>query len=292
MKNLVIILCSMWVLSSIAGEKIDKKLEVSATGLVEIHNTRGKIELQGWDKNVVNIKGELDNMTEKFVFSHSDEKTLIKVVLPKSYSTSKRSRGSKLKIFVPLQVAVQINGVSTDVEISNVQGGVEINTVSGDAELKNIAKRTYINSVSGDVNLKDIKDRIEISTVSGNVKASVSATKIAIAGVSSDITVKASSFDTAKIVTVSGDAHLHGTLLADGDVKMTNVSGDSYFHVGGELDARITLETGPGGDIVNKYSSDKPTSSFIGSESLKFTSGKGNGTVRMHTVSGSIGLRK
>ncbi|MCF6194184.1 MAG: DUF4097 family beta strand repeat-containing protein [Kangiellaceae bacterium] len=292
MKKLVILLCSMWTLSSIAGEKIDKQLDVSATGEVEIHNTRGKIELQGWDKNVVRVKGELDNMTEKFVFNHNDGKTLIKVVLPKSYSTSKRSRGSKLKIFVPLQVALYINGVSTDLDISNVQGGVEINTVSGDAVLKNIAKRTYINSVSGDVDLNDVKGRIEISTVSGDVKAKVTATKISIAGVSSDITVKASSFDTAKIVTVSGDAHFYGSLLADGDLRMNNVSGDSFFHVRGELDARITLETGPGGDIVNKYSSDKPTSSFIGSESLKFTSGEGSGTVRMHTVSGSIGLKK
>jgi len=292
MKKLLIILCSMWVLSSIAGEKIDKQLDVSATGEVEIHNTRGKIEVQGWEKNVVSVKGELDNMTEKFVFSHKDGKTLIKVVLPKSYSTSKRSKGSKLKIFVPLRVAVNLNGVSTDLEIVNVQGGVEINTVSGNAELKNIAKRTYINSVSGDIDLKNIKGRIEISTVSGNVKASVSATKIAVAGVSSDITVKATSFDSVKIVTVSGDAHLHGSLLADGDVKMNNVSGDSFFYVAGELDARITLETGPGGDIVNKYSSDKPTSSFIGSETLKFTVGEGNGTVRMHTVSGTIGLRK
>jgi len=291
-KKLIVLLCSLLVLPVVAGEKIDKTLDVSATGEVEIHNTRGKIELKGWDKNQVSVKGELDKLTEKFVFTHSDGKTLIKVILPDSHSTSKRSRGSKLKIFVPLKVAVQLNGVSTDLVISNLHGGVDINSVSGDVELSNIGKRTYVNNVSGDIDLKEVSGRIEISTVSGDVEADVSATKIFVAGVSSDINVKTVEFETAKITTVSGNANLRGTLLEGGDVKMNNVSGDSLFYVSGQLDARVTLETGPGGDVVNNYSSDRPTSSFIGSELLKFTSGEGSGSIRMYTVTGTIGLRK
>ena len=99
----------------IAGEKIDKSLEVSAKGKVEIHNNRGEIVVSGWDKNEVSVKGELDDLTEKFIFSSDKDKTIIKVVLPDRNSNSKSGRGSNLEIFVPNNTSVQFGGVATNV---------------------------------------------------------------------------------------------------------------------------------------------------------------------------------
>lgn len=274
-----------------AGDKIDRTIDASANGEVEIHNNRGDIIVKGWDKNQVSVKGELDDLTKKFVFVQNEHRTIVKVILPKNNYSSKSGQGSDLRVFIPMNSNLIFNGIATDVEIENIQGGVDLNSVSGDLEVKNVNKRTYVNSVSGNIDLKDIDGSIEISTVSGDVKANVSARRIAISGVSSDLTVKTNGIQHAKISCVSGDAKLYGQLENDGEIKMNNVSGDSLFYVKGTLDARVVLETGPGGNIVNGYSKDKPSRSFIGSEKLKFTSEDGSGEVRMYTVSGKVGLK-
>ncbi len=275
-----------------AGEKVDKVLDMTGHGEVEIHNNRGVIVLEGWDKEQVSIKGELDDLTEKFVFVSKGTKTIIKVVLPDRNTHSRSGRGSNLKIYVPINVSVQFGGVATDLEFSKINGGVDISSVSGSITLKDIKKRAYINSVSGNIQLNNISGSLEVSTVSGDVEANVSTDKLTIGGVSSNITVKTDNIEFAKLSTVSGDTRLYGKLAKDGEIKLGNVSGDSHFYVKGELNARVDLDTGPGGDVVNQYSDDKPVSSFIGSEKLKFTAGNGDGLIRMSTVSGEIGLKR
>ncbi len=292
MKTILVLALSMVSIAAIAGEKIDKTLEVARTGEVEIHNNRGSIVLQGWDKNQVTVKGELDDLTQKFIFVSEGDKTIIKVVLPDRNTHSRSGSGSALKIFVPIDVSVQFGGVATDLNFSKVNGGVDISSVSGSITLSKISKRAYINSVSGNIKLNDVAGSVEVSTVSGDVDAKVLAKKLIISGVSSNITVKTDNIELAKLSTVSGDTKLYGQLEKDGEVKLGNVSGDSYFYVKGDLNARVDLDTGPGGNVTNQYSDDKPASSFIGSEKLKFTAGNGDGLIRMSTVSGAIGLKR
>jgi len=275
-----------------AGEKVDKTLDVADKGEVEISNSRGNIEVTGWDKNKISVKGELDDLTERFIFTTSGNKTLIKVELPDRSTSSRSGDGSNLKIFVPLKFSVQFGGIATDITISNIESKVDVNSVSGDIELDKIDSRTYINSVSGNIDLKNINGAIEISTVSGDVKAMVSSTNIFVSGVSSDISVKTDKIESAQISTVSGDSSLTGYLVNDGSVKLSNVSGNSHFMVKSDLNADVLLDTGPGGDVKNKYSDDKAERSFIGSEKLKFTAGNGNGLVRMSTVSGEVIISK
>jgi len=292
MKKLFVLIFSLFSITTFAGEKIDKKLDVLAQGEIEIHNNRGEITLKGWDKNQVSVKGELDDLTEKFVFTSEKGKTLIKVILSETNVHARSGDGSNLKIFVPYELAVQFGGVATDLDLSQLRAGVDINSVSGDVELNKVDGRVYINSVSGNIKLNGLKGQLEISTVSGDVDAKVSSKQLSISGVSSDIEVKTGEFEMAKLATVSGDSKLYGQLQSDGEIRLSSVSGNGYFYVDGELNAKVVLDTGPGGDVVNQLSDDKPTSSFIGSEKLKFTAGNGNGVIRMSTVSGNIGLKK
>lgn len=292
MKNLILVLLLVFASITIAGEKINKSLDVSPDGEVEIHNNRGNIKITGWDKNQVVVKGELDDLTEKFIFSSEGNKTIIKVILPNRNVNRHSGEGSKLTIFVPENVFVQFGGVATYLDFSKINGGIEVNSVSGDVKIGDSKKRAYINSVSGKIDITGFSGNLKISTVSGDINATVSAKKIDINGVSSNISVKTDNIDIADISTVSGYTDLYGHLNENGDISLSNVSGDSYFYVTGELNARISLDTGPGGDVINKYSDDKVTSSFIGSEKLKFTAGNGEGLIRMSTVSGEIGLKR
>lgn len=290
MKKLISLFIVSFSLNILAGDKVDQSLDVKSDGFVEIHNVRGEIDIVGWSNSQVKVTGTLDDITEKFIFSTDDGHTIIKIKLPRN-SHNKSRGGSNLKIMVPVASRVSFSGVATDLDVEYIDGGIDINSVSGDINVNGVKKRTYINSVSGEIELKSLEGSLEVSTVSGDLKAFADCKRVSVSGVSADINLSLRKIESAHLSTVSGDTKIIGLLVDDGELKLSTVSGDAFYHVNGELNARIAMETAPGGDITNNYSEDKPKSSFINSHSLRFTSGNGDGTIRMSTVSGNIGLK-
>ena len=291
MKKLISLLILSISMVAIAGDKVDQSLEVEPTGKVEISNVRGEIDVTGWSKDQVKFTGTLDDLTEKFIFTSENGHTLIKVKLPRN--THNRSRdGSKLKVMVPQASKVSFSGVATDLKFLNIAGGLEVNSVSGDIELKEIKGSTYINSVSGNLVLEKLEGRLDISTVSGDLKANVDSRKLNISSVAADLAISVNQIESANISNVSGDSNISGMLNDDGELKMSSVSGEAFYHVKGELSADITMETAPGGDITNEISDHQPKSTFINSHHLRFSVGGGDATIRMTTVSGDIGIKR
>jgi len=291
MNKLMTLCVFCFSLNVMAGEKVDKSIKAQAKGFVEIHNVRGEIDIVGWAKSEIKVTGTLDDMTEKFIFTSSDGHTSIKVKLPRN--SHNRSRGgSDLKIMVPEGSKVNFSGVATDLSAKNIVGGIDVNSVSGDIDVSNSAGRTYINSVSGELKLEALQGTLEVSTVSGDLDAQVDCKTLSVSAVSAEVRLNLKQIKSARLSTVSGDINIAGELINDGELKMSSVSGDAFFHVRGELNAQISMETAPGGNITNQYSDDKAKSSFINSHNLRFTAGNGDGVIRMSTVSGNIGLKK
>ncbi|PJF34086.1 MAG: hypothetical protein CUN57_00460, partial [Phototrophicales bacterium] len=234
-----------------AGEKVDRSLEVKPDGHIEIHNVRGEITITGWDKPEVKVKGTLDDLTEKFIFEERSGHTVIKVELPDN--TSLRSgEGSNLEIWLPQSASVDFNGVATDLKVTRVKGKLEVNTVSGDLRLEDLGKDLYVNSVSGDVELKGAHGRIEMQTVSGDIVARVSAEQINVNGVSADVTITNDVLSQGKLSTVSGDIKITSGLKNDANLEINTVSGDGIWYVVGDVSARISMETAPGGTVINE----------------------------------------
>jgi len=290
MKKLISLVLISLSFSTFAGDKVDKEIAAQADGAVEIHNVRGEIKITGWDQPKVKVVGTLDDLAEEFVFTSKGSKTLVKVKLPRNSRHHNRD-GSKLTINVPQGSEVAFFGVATDLSISKIDGGLDIKSVSGDIFINETKGRTNINSISGILKLKDVVGTLEVSTISGDLDADVSCDKVKVSGVSADLKVKMDNIQSANVSNVSGDTTVTGVLSSDGELNLGSVSGKAVYLVDGELDAKVSMETAPGGDIVNDYSDDKPISSFINSQNLKFTAGKGQGRVKMSTVSGDVGLK-
>jgi len=290
MKQFISLFLISFSFSTLAGDKVEQSIDAQADGIVEIHNVRGKITVTGWDKNQVKVSGILDDLAEEFIFKSEGDRTIIKVKLPRNSRFHNRD-GSQLTIMLPLQSKLSFSGVATDLDVSLVEGGVDINNVSGDIMVQKSKGRTYINSVSGQLKLRDITGSMEVSTVSGDLDADVNCEKVSVSGVSADLIVKLQDIESANVSNVSGDTEVFGALKNNGELKLSSVSGEAFYFVKGQLDARVAMETAPGGDIVNEYSDDKPISSFINSHNLRFTAGSGSGVIRMSTVSGNVGLK-
>ncbi len=273
-----------------SANTVDETLDAEGVKSVSIHNVRGKIDVTGAEVSQVAVKGNIDEIAEEFIFRREGDSIVIKVELPKN----KRMRGhsgSSLSITVPQELKVRFDGVATDIDVKNITGGVELTTVSGNVEVNNVEPSTYLNSVSGNIKVVNARGPFEVSTVSGDLTASVKSEVIEINAISADVNVVTEQVKMLKVSNVSGDVIVKGAFLKDAQAKMSCVSGETIFEVIGELNAIVNLQTGPGGDIVNTITQDKPKVSFIQDKSLRFTAGDGNGSVKMSTVSGTIGVK-
>lgn len=290
-------------------ESINETKKVSADGFVSIQVTRGDLKITGWDRDEIEVTGLLDEKTREFIFEVNGDETEIIVRLPRHLSGWSMDNGSDLKIFVPVGNNVAVRGVSTDIDIRNLQSGVEVNDVSGDLTVSHVDRGVDLTTVSGEINLRNATGRIRVRTVSGDIESrhalgpgsyrSVSGSidirdggsEIDLETVSGDIDVNANEILELSGHSVSGDIDITASLTAEGTVDLRTISGSIDLNLPSDTNARFDLDAGSGGQIRNRLTKDKPkTSRYSRDSSLRFIMGEGAGEVILSTASGRIVL--
>jgi uncharacterized protein YdeI (BOF family) len=298
-------------LSAIAdGRKsVNETKQVSPDGFVSIHVTRGDLNVAGWDRDVIEITGLLDEQTREFIFEVDGDQTEIRVRLPGHLSGWSSNSGSDLRIFVPVGNNVNVRGVSTDVDVRNLHSGLEVNDVSGDMTVSNVDRGADLTTVSGEISLRNATGKIRVRSVSGDIESrnavgpgsyhSVSGSidvngagsEIDVETVSGEIDVRATEIMELSGHTVSGDIDITTSLVADGTVDLRTISGTIDLDLPSDTNARFDVMTGSGGTIRNRLTDAKPrVSKYSRDSSLRFTMREGDGEVILSTSSGRIVL--
>ncbi|MFQ6370909.1 DUF4097 family beta strand repeat-containing protein [Shewanella sp. YIC-542] len=292
-----------------AAEQVDKTAELAPGSKLDIHIQRGDVQIHGWDKAQVAIKGTLDELSEGLVFSRDGSRFVIKDKLPDSYS-GHDEQGSRLTIYLPMQVNANIKGVSANYLLEHLKGEVNTGNVSGDINSQGLQGELNIKTVSGNIRAKDNSGQIEMESVSGDIDdqgssgniryrlvsgdltADIQARSVSADLVSGSATLQLQQADNLNLRSVSGDlqvtlqslttkAHL-GSVNADIDLIFTQVP-----------DAAFNIKGGPGGNIHNTLTDDKPTiSQYTRNQRLKFQSGSGKADIDINTISGDISLKQ
>jgi len=273
----------------IAGDDVDQSRDVPGDSYVEVVNVRGNIDIAGWDRDVVRVSGELDDLAEGLVFEVSDKRVLIEVKLP--HRDVNWGDGSNLEIRVPTSARVDFRGVSTDLDASSLEGGLRVRSVSGDVRAKDLAGQVIISTVSGEIRAGDITGECRLKTISGEIDLDCDCRTVDVDTVSGDIDVDLQKFTSLRATAVNGDVEIRGQLVDAGEIDMNSVNGDLAVVLARPVDAFVSAETGPGGDISNRMTGDKPVKRFPASMALETVSGDGNGRIKMRTVNGDISLR-
>lgn len=292
--------------NSYAGERIDESLSASGLSLVNIENMRGAVKIIGHDNDEVSVSGELGDKVERFIFEKSGNTLEVKVQY-RSTRYSNNSDGSRFTVAMPKSLSVNFEGVSTSVEVSDLNSHIEVKTVSGDIRANQLNDNIELSSVSGDIDSRDLAGKIRLSTISGKIddrnssgrlrlkavsgdlETRSSAQQVSLSVVSGDIEFELGEVEELAIASVSGDASGSLTLLNHGDVKVSGVSSDIELAFENEVNADFRLHASAGGDIVNRITKDKATRAKYGpSSKLSFTAGNGTGSVRGNVVSGEI----
>ena len=277
----------LMTLPALADQDVDRTLDASPDGTVEISNVAGSIEVSGWSQNSVRVQGTLGDDVEELIFERDGDEVLIKVKVPRNHG---RDIESDLVINVPAQSSLDISGVSADIDVDGVAGEQSLATVSGDVVTKAVAMDVEAASVSGDVEVSGVgaDAETEAATVSGDVTLSGVAGSVEAASVSGDVSVVNGSFERAYLESVNGDLLYEAELRAGGRLGMESVNGTVEVEFRNEISARFDIETF-NGSIKNCFGP-KPerTSRYSPGLELSFTHGDGDGRVEIETLNGSV----
>ncbi len=270
-----------------AGEAVDKTLAVKADGLVRIDNVRGRIEVQGWDRSEVTVKGTLDDMTKTFTFETSGSTTTVKVETPDNLNHGK---GSDLVIHVPSASRVRVELVSADLTMQALHGGVDGKTVSGEIEARDLSGTIVIGSVSGGISVTGAAGPTTFNSVSGAIEAQTDAEQIKISTVSGDARVRSNArLKELTLHSVSGNLDVNSDLAEGAQVKGSTTSGFMRLTVNPDVGAVVDLRTTSSG-IKNLLSGDRPTHEMSGGGELDATIGDGSGVIELTSISGRLEL--
>lgn len=294
----------------LAGEHIDKILEVDENQSILVSVKSEHIVLRGWDKNQFHVKGELNDATVEYDFEKQGNVAVFIAHSKKSFfgGSSNARANTSLEIFVPAGADLRIDNVNGNNEIKKLTGPAAISSVNGDITISKIQKNVSLNTVNGSIYAKKINGSLTANTVGGDISAQKIDGDITSSSVNGQITLDTQSPKTT-VNTVNGDIDLNllstqslnidsvnakiavtSKLEPNASVRINTVNGkiDTTFL---DLDsAKVNVETM--GSIDNQLSNDQVQKAKYGPNRwLNIKLGDGDSNIDLNAVSGNISLK-
>ncbi|MFT6142082.1 MAG: hypothetical protein ACJAXN_003325 [Psychromonas sp.] len=275
-----------------AGEEVEKSIQVPANGHVFINNARGDVDVIGWDKDKILVRGELAHDNQELLLKNKGEKTFIKVNIGKgshrgnSYSMG----GTDLQIFIPKNARLHFKGIDTDFTIESLFAKVNGSTINGELLLKNVHSKISVSSITGDINVRDSSGSLHVESMRGDVNVEGEYDDVYIQSVAGDIWADISHINKLRSNNVAGSTMVEGHLINEASIELASVNGDIDYNVTGMLNAECEITSQFGGEINNNLTDDLPKKSQMQARQLRFVSGDGSGSVVMKTIVGTINI--
>ncbi len=289
-KSIMTVLACLLSVTAFA-EEVDRTIDASSDGNVNISNISGSVTINGWTRNSVEVTGTLGRNVEELILERDGDDIVIKVKVPKHGG---RGIESDLRISVPQDSSLDVGTVSADIDVSDVNGEQSLHTVSGDVTTEYTGGRMSAESVSGDVEISgDNSDgEVEASTVSGDVTLFRVSGEIEASTVSGSVVVDEGSIDRADLGTVNGEIIFQAEFRDGGKLSIETVNGDVDVDFVGKVSARFEIDTFNGG-IRNCFGPKaERTSKYAPGWELEFTEGDGDGRVEISTLNGGVNICK
>jgi hypothetical protein len=239
---------------AVAGQVVDRTATLPAGGEVDVEMIAGTIRIIGQGGSEVTLTGTIGDGSE-LEFDADAEGVFIEVAPIEGRDEDMES--SDLEIRLPSGARIEVELISGNVEVSEVDGALDIEVISGNIELR------CAPSV------------LDVETISGNVV-------IVSGGVLRDGDIEA----------VSGEVEIETSLGSDSSLDIETVSGNVTLMLTGDASASFDLETF-NGDIRTDFGYEaKKSSPHLPAQELSFTLGSGAGDVSIETINGTIRIKK
>ncbi len=279
--------------TSFAGEPIKESADLKADGRLIVSNVGGLVEITGWNRNRVEVTGELGDDSE-LIFDKSGNSVRVEVESTKRKRRWGDSDDTELYIRVPRNARVTATTVSAELSVNDVEGVLRLQTVSGNLEATVAGQDAQIKTVSGEIDVTGDGrgTTIELKSVSGDIDGTGLAGEIVAGSVSGDVELEAEDFSRLKLNSVSGDLELSGNLVTGGRISAESVSGEIVLRLQSLYNTEYFLESFSGSITPILGYKPQRRSRYAPGERLEIIEGDGASRVSVETMSGDIDIEQ
>jgi hypothetical protein len=266
------------------SQQVNEHRPLNANGEISLNNMTGTVVVSAWDKNEVDVTGELDGDSDHLEISGDAGHLSIDTRSPKRLHGSV---SADLHLMVPAGAKLTVETISADVSVNGARGPVKVNTVSGDVGLAVTAPSVSVQTVSGDVILQGSSPDTTARSVSGDLRLTGLQGALDAETVSGNLDVVGTRFAVLKLKSTSGDVHLDVSFSDKAKVTGETLSGDITMLVPADLSGTGTLKSFSGEAICDKTPVE--ASSSPGSKKRQYVWGNGKGVeMELSSFSGDI----
>ncbi len=271
-----------------AGRTIEERRPADPQGEVEIVNVSGKIEVTGWDRSEVEVRGSVGEGVERVDVMSGGTRTSIHVVSRAMHGWGSDGE-AHLVIHVPARSMVSASLVSADFNTSGLTGDLKLQAVSGNVSGE-AGGDIRASTVSGDVRLTaHAAKTVEIKTISGDIQLMGGVGDVDITTVSGSATLELGEVSRGRFKAVSGDLTAQLAVAPDAQIEGESVSGDVSMTFAGSPAAQFDVQSFAG-DIKNCFGPKAAESRYGPGSRLQFKNGEGHAQVQIRTKSGDVRL--
>ena len=282
-----------------AATPISESRALNAAGQVHIENVKGRIVVRTWAKAQVQVTGTLGKGVEKLSITGDAQSLNIEVKYPNSRAgwnlwgrDDNRTEPTNLEITLPQRASVDIDSVSSTVDVQQVAGRkLAVSSVSGNIVVTASSPgEASFENVSGDTVLRITSNKVRVESVSGDVKLQGGlAGDVQMESVSGNILLAARALDRLDVSTVSGDAVLSTALKPTGSIKAETLSGGLDLNLPRTVSAKLHAETFSGDINIPNGRVDREEHGP--GKSLDTQFGDGQGQIRLESFSGDVRVK-
>jgi len=298
------VLASMAVaVAALADTAIDEVRNAGPKDNVEISNVKGRIEVEGWDKNEVRVTGTLGKNVERLEFERDGDDTEIRVV---KSGNGWRMGESNLVIRLPFgnevriecgSGSIEVNGIKADLDLESISGSVRAVNCEGDIEAQSTSGSVKVLSSKGDVKAESVSGSVEVEgdfgeveakSVSGSVRVKTVRDEVRARSISGSVEVVALSPRDVECESNSGSVTYNGGLAPNAKLQASSHSGSVKLHLPADVSARVRAETFSGSinNQINNIEAERPQRGPGASMNGKF--GDGSADINANSFSGSV----
>jgi DUF4097 and DUF4098 domain-containing protein YvlB len=274
-------------LAALADRSVSEHAAMAADGTLDVSTVAGEVSILGWDRNEVDVKGEIGNH-QHLDFSADGEHTRVEV---RWEGDSHENEDTDLVIHVPATSRVRASTVSADLRARDITNELELQTVSGDIEAEVHAADADVGTISGTIEISGHNEAgtLRLNLVSGDAWVRDIAGNLNVRTVSGDLNIRAGKLQRVRVDTTSGDVQMRGELEDEGRLEIDSTSGDLRLELCGKPQAQYELSSFSG--EIEAFDRRGEQRSHRGPTSeLRFKVGSGAGLVQINTLSGEIFL--
>ena len=258
--------------SAYAQTKVNRGLQLDATGAVRVYNLVGSVRVTGWNKDSVVVRGMLGKgNTLHMGGGRGGMKMFIEGM------DERNPARADIEVMVPTRAKVWVKTATASIDVRGVTGSLDLYVVGGDIKVNGNPADVNAEAIDGSITIVGSPAWVRAKSASGNVSLNGSSSDVTVSTVSGKIDIDGTRFEKAKFESVTGSIRFAGSFQRGGLVNFDSHSGSIEIGMpkGSPADLDIVSVAG---SIGNKLTSGRPVPGRYGRGAELITESGGGGT--------------